>query len=391
MKKIEVSNGVYYIGVNDRKKTLFENNWPLPNGVSYNSYLICDQKSALIDTLEFGSKDDYLDVIADHLDGKELDYLIVNHMEPDHSSMIGVILKFYPKIKIVGNSKTFKMLEAYYKLSTDNFIEVKDGDSLDLGYHKLSFVMTPWVHWPETMMTYDTTHKMLFSCDAFGSFGTLDGNIFDDEVNFDFYEDEMRRYYSNIVGKYSAMVQKAFAKLQGVELKYICPSHGPVWRDNPLKVVSLYDKWSKHEAEEGVVIAFASMYGNTEKMADYLARLIAERGVKNIKVYDVSKTHVSYLINEIWKYKSVILGSCAYNSVMHPMMTQLCHELEVVNPKNKNFALFGSYSWNGGGVKSLKEFVQKMSWNEVAEAVELIGAPDESKMAGFEQIAKNIL
>lgn len=335
MKKIEVSNGVYYIGVNDRKKTLFENNWPLPNGVSYNSYLICDQKSALIDTLEFGSKDDYLDVIADHLDGKELDYLIVNHMEPDHSSMIGVILKFYPKIKIVGNSKTFKMLEAYYKLSTDNFIEVKDGDSLDLGYHKLSFVMTPWVHWPETMMTYDTTDKMLFSCDAFGSFGTLDGNIFDDEVNFDFYEDEMRRYYSNIVGKYSAMVQKAFAKLQGVELKYICPSHGPVWRDNPLKVVSLYDKWSKHEAEEGVVIAFASMYGNTEKMADYLARLIAERGVKNIKVYDVSKTHVSYLINEIWKYKSVILGSCAYNSVMHPMMTQLCHELEVVNPKIK--------------------------------------------------------
>lgn len=391
MKQIVISNKIYYLGTNDRKKSLFENNWPLPNGVAYNSYLINDSKSALIDTLEFGSKDDYLDQISLLLRGKNLDYLIVNHMEPDHSSMIGILLKFYPSLKIVSNIKAYKMLEAYFNINPDNFMEIKEGDVLDLGYHKLTFYITPWVHWPETMMTYDTTDKVLFSCDAFGSFGTLDGGIFDDEINFDRYEDEMRRYYSNIVGKYSNMVQKAFAKLNGVDIKIICPSHGPVWRGNPAKAVELYDKWSRYESEEGVVIAFASMYGNTEKMADYVARLIAENGIKNIRVYDVSKTHVSYILSDIWKYKSVILGSCAYNAGMHPMMEHLCHELSVINPKDKNYALFGSYSWNGGGLKSLVSFAEKMTWNKVSEPVELMGAPDTNKMKGFQSIADNII
>ncbi len=391
MKQIVISNKIYYLGTNDRKKSLFENNWPLPNGVAYNSYLINDSKSALIDTLEFGSKDDYLDQISLLLGGKNLDYLIVNHMEPDHSSMIGILLKFYPSLKIVSNIKAYKMLEAYFNINPDNFMEIKEGDVLDLGYHKLTFYITPWVHWPETMMTYDTTDKVLFSCDAFGSFGTLDGGIFDDEINFDRYEDEMRRYYSNIVGKYSNMVQKAFAKLNGVDIKIICPSHGPVWRGNPAKAVELYDKWSRYESEEGVVIAFASMYGNTEKMADYVARLIAENGIKNIRVYDVSKTHVSYILSDIWKYKSVILGSCAYNAGMHPMMEHLCHELSVINPKDKNYALFGSYSWNGGGLKSLVSFAEKMTWNKVSEPVELMGAPDTNKMKGFQSIADNII
>lgn len=367
------------------------NNWMVHQlGVSYNSYLICDNKSALIDTLEFGSKDDYIDQIAEILEGKNLDYLIVNHMEPDHSSMIGILLKFYPQLKIVSNIKAFKMLEAYFGLTSNSFIEVKDNEILDLGYHKLSFHITPWVHWPETMMTYDTTDKVLFSCDAFGSFGTLDGGIFDDEINFEWYEDEMRRYYSNIVGKYSNMVQKAFAKLQDVEIKVICPSHGPVWRSNPGKAIELYDKWSRYESEEGVIIAFASMYGNTEKMADYLARLISEKGVKNIRIYDVSKTHASFILSDIWKYKTVILGSCAYNAGMHPMMEHLCHELTVLNPKDKNYALFGSYSWNGGGLKSLLAFADKMTWNKIAEPVELIGAPNLLKMEGFKKIAENI-
>ncbi|MDX9781665.1 MAG: FprA family A-type flavoprotein [Bacteroidales bacterium] len=391
MKQIVISNKIYYLGTNDRKKSLFENNWPLPNGVAYNSYLINDSKSALIDTLEFGSKDDYLDQISSLLGGKNLDYLIVNHMEPDHSSMIGTLLKFYPSLKIVSNIKAYKMLEAYFKINPENFMEIKEGDELNLGYHKLTFYITPWVHWPETMMTYDTTDKVLFSCDAFGSFGTLDGGIFDDEINFDRYEDEMRRYYSNIVGKYSNMVQKAFAKLNGLDIKIICPSHGPVWRGNPEKAVELYDKWSRYESEEGVVIAFASMYGNTEKMADYVARLISENGIKNIRVYDVSKTHVSYILSDIWKYKSVILGSCAYNAGMHPMMEHLCHELSVINPKDKNYALFGSYSWNGGGLKSLIAFAEKMTWNKVSEPVELMGAPDTIKMQGFQSIADNIV
>lgn len=391
MKKIIVSNKAHYIGVNDRKKNLFENNWPLPYGVTYNSYLIADQKTALIDTLEFGSKDNYIEEIEAILQEKTLDYLVLNHMEPDHSSMIGWIIKRYPQVKIVTNSKAFKMLDAYYGIDKESIHEVKDGETLDLGYHKLKFIMTPWVHWPETMMTYDMTDAMLFSCDAFGSFGTLDGGIFDDEINFTFYEDEMRRYYSNIVGKYSHMVQKAFEKLKGVPVKFICPSHGPVWRKNPEKAIELYNKWSLHEAEQGVVIAFASMYGNTEKMADYVARLIAERGVKNIRIYDVSKTHASYILNDIWKYKGVILGSSAYNSKMHPMMQHLCNELEILNPKNKNYALFGSYSWSGGGLKSLIPFAEKMSWEMVADSVEVMGSPKISEMEGFKEIANKIL
>jgi flavorubredoxin len=391
MKKIVVSNKVFYLGTNDRKKSLFENNWPLPNGVSYNSYLIADDKTALIDTLEFGSKEDYLEEIELILEGRELDYLIVNHMEPDHSSMIGWIIRRYPKVKIVANVKAFKMLDAYFGVNAESLHEVKDGEELNLGYHNLKFILTPWVHWPETMMTYDTSDKILFSCDAFGTFGTLDGGIFDDEINFNFYEDEMRRYYSNIVGKYSHMVQKAFTKLQGTDIRFICPSHGPIWRTNPAKAVELYDKWSRHEAEEGVVIAFASMYGNTEKMADYVARLIAERGIKNIRVYDVSKTHVSFILNDIWKYKSLILGSSAYNAGMHPMMQHLCNELEVLNPKNKNFALFGSYSWSGGGLKSLSAFAEKMEWTQTAPPVELMGSPSELKMEGFAEIAKTII
>lgn len=392
MKKIIVSNRIHYIGVNDRRKALFENNWPLPQGVAYNSYLISDEKSILIDTLEFGSKDDYIDEIEAILQGKPLDFLVVNHMEPDHSSMIGLLLRVFPSMKIIGNNKTFKILEAYYKLKPEQFHEVSDGQELDLGYHKLKFVMTPWVHWPETMMTYDMTDKVLFSCDAFGSFGTLDGGVFDDEIDFETrYEGEMLRYYSNIVGKYSNMVQKALAKLDGFPVKFVCPSHGPVWRKDPLKVISLYDKWSKYESEPGVVIVFASMYGNTEKMADYIARLIAEKGEKNIIIHDVSKTHVSYILRDIWKYSSLILGSCAYNAGMHPMMAQLCHELEVAAPKNKRYSLFGSYSWSGGGLKMLESFSSKMSWQLAEKPVEVLGIPDHDKMEGFISIADKLI
>ncbi|OFY45073.1 MAG: flavodoxin [Bacteroidetes bacterium GWF2_40_14] len=392
MKDIVVSNKVYYLGTNDRKKQLFENNWPLPNGVAYNSYLIADEKSVLIDTLEFGSKSDYLEEIDRILEGRKLDYLVINHMEPDHASMTGMMLRYYPELKIVGNIKTFKMLEAYFGLDKMQFIEVSDSEILDIGYHKLKFVLTPWVHWPETMMTYDITDHILFSCDAFGGFGTLDGGIFDDEINFEPYLlDEMRRYYSNIVGKYSHMVQKALAKLNGLSVRFVCPSHGPVWRKDPGKVIGLYDNWSKHISEDGVVIAYASMYGNTEKMADFAARLMAENGIRNIKIYDVSKTHISYIISDIWRYKSLVLGSCAYNTGMHPMMVHLCHELEVVNPKDKNYALFGSYSWSGGGLKSLLSFAEKMNWNLVSDPIDLIGSPNVAKMEGFQNIANKIL
>lgn len=386
---VPVVGKVHWIGVNDRRKSLFENIWPLHRGVSYNSYLIVDEKTALVDTIEDRVAGNYIERIERLLDGRSLDYLIINHMEPDHSGEIKEIFNHFKGVRLVGNARTFKMVEAYWGINK-NLIQVDDGDTLDLGHHKLKFFMTPWVHWPETMMTFDQTEQILFSGDAFGSFGALDGGIFDDEINFDFFEDEMRRYYSNIVGKYSNMVQKAFAKLKGVSIRVIASTHGPVWRANPQQVIELYDRWSRFEAEVGVVIAFASMYGNTEAIADYIARKINENGIKNIIVHDVSKTHISYLINDIWKYRGLVLGSCAYNSEMFPFMEQLTRELTHMGIKNKKLALFGSYSWNGGGVKNLLKFAEEAKLELVSQPAEIYGKPNAENLLQFDELAKKI-
>lgn len=382
MNSIKIKERVHYLGVNDRKKHLFENNWPLPYGVAYNSYLITDEKNALIDTLEYGSRPDYLDSIRALLNGKPLDYLIINHMEPDHSSMIGEIIRNFPEVKVVANNRTKIILDHYYPMDDERFLQIAEGDVLDMGYHKLTFVMVPWVHWPETMVTYDTTDQILFSCDAFGSFGTLDGGIFDDEVEFDeVKESEMRRYYSNIVGKWSGMVQKAFAKLKGVPVSVICPSHGLIWRKDPAKVLGLYDRWSKQISEDGIVIIYASMYGNTEYMADHIARELCERGIRKIQVFDASKTHPSFLLNEIWKYKGLILGSCAYNASMHPMMSALTHEIAMSAPTGKVLGIFGSSSWNGAGVKALKAAAESMKMTPVCDPLEILGVAEASKLS----------
>lgn len=389
--KINVSEKIYWLGVNDRRKNLFENLWPLPKGVSYNSYLITDDKTALLDTIEMGTGGDYVGWI-EHLLGEhgktELDYLIVNHMEPDHSGEIGEIIRRWPNIQVVGNGKTFQILKHYYPQIT-NTLEVKDGDTLKLGSHELKFILTPFVHWPETMMTYDMTDKVLFSADAFGTFGALDGGIFDDEIDFERdYEDEMRRYYSNIVGKYGPMVQKAFEKLKDTEIRTICSLHGPVWRSKPETVIGLYDCWSRCQAEDGVVIVYGSMYGNNAQTADYIARKCVEAGIPRVKVFDVSKTHESYLISEIWKYRGVILGSCAYNGSMFPRMEHLTTELTHYSPKNKFLALFGSFSWTGGGVRGLKTFAEAIGWEEIAEPVDIQGVPTPEKLAPCDQIAQ---
>lgn len=385
---VKVTDKVYWIGGNDRRTSLFENMWPIPNGISYNSYLIIDEKVALVDTIEFGSSDDYLDKIEELIDGKTIDYLIINHMEPDHSGAIKTIVEKYPNIKLVGNLKTFKIIESYFGYQ-DKWYQIEDGDELNLGHHNLKFVMTPWVHWPETMMTYDLTEKILFSGDAFGSFGALDGGIFDDEIEFEeYYKDEMRRYYSNIVGKYSNMVQKAFKKLEGIDIKYVCSTHGPIWRTDVNKVLSLYDKWSKFETEEGVVIIYGSMYGNTAKLADSIARKLSEQGIKKIRIHDASKTHISYLINDIWRYKGVILGSCAYNSEMLPTMENLTRTLEHMGVKDRLLGLFGSYSWNGGGVKALYKFNETIQWELVSEPVDTKGIPGNEAFDRCGTIAK---
>lgn len=387
----KILDTLYRIGTNDRKKALFENNWPLPYGIAYNSYLILDKKTALLDTIEYGSDSAYMDEITKTLNGRDLDYLIIHHMEPDHAGMIGQILAAYPKATVVTNARAFKLLDAYFQNTENKRSEVKEGETLNLGHHKLQFAMTPMVHWPESMVSYDLTDHVLFSQDAFGTFGTLDGGIFDDEINIDFYKEEMLRYYSNIVGRFSTQVQKAFEKLASLPIDIICPVHGPIWRNDPSAVFALYDKWSKHQAEEGVVIIYASMYGNTERTADYIARKLAEQGLKNIRVYNASTTHPSFLLREIWKYKGVILGSCSYNTGMHPLMNHLCHEIEIMSPKNKVFTLFGGYSWSGGGLKNLQVFSQKMvqqnQWTEVDPGIEIIGAPSDTALSQFDNLA----
>ena len=392
MKEIKITENIWYVGVNDRRKELFENNWPLPYGVSYNSYLINDQKCALIDTVEAGSCTDYIEKIERVLNGKPLDYLIINHLEPDHASMINTVKAIFPNVKLVGNNQTFKILQHYYKTSEQDFILIKDGDKLELGARTLQFFLVPWVHWPETMVTYEVSSQTLFSCDAFGGFGTLDGGIYDTNNDFEgFYLSEMRRYYSNIVGKYSNMVQKALAKLQGLPIKMIAPSHGLLW-NNPGKVVELYDKWSRYEAEKGVVIIYASMYGNTAQMADYIGNLIGSTGMP-VRTYDVSKTHVSHLLNEIWKYKGIILGTCAYNTKMHPMMEHLCNEIDLSQPKGKKVALFGTSSWNGAGAKALKKFVEEYDGFElVAPVAETFGSVSPEKVdEAIAELAKTMV
>ncbi|KJF45529.1 MULTISPECIES: FprA family A-type flavoprotein [Draconibacterium] len=369
MLQVNLAEDIYYLGFNDRRTHLFENIWPIPHGVSYNSYLIVDEKIALVDTVERAFIDDYLDAIEEIIGDREVDYLIINHMEPDHSGALKAIVHRYPNITLVGNKKTFGFVESYY-MKPENIHMVHDDHVLDLGKHKLQFQMIPMVHWPETMVTFEETNQILFSGDAFGSYGTMDGGIFDDEINLDFYEVEVMRYFTNIVGKYCPHTQRAIKKLAGLDIKMIAATHGPIWRSDLNWILKRYNKWSSYDLDQGVVIVYGSMYGNTKKMAETIARQIAVRGIKNIRVYDASKTHSSYIINDIFKYKGFIVGSAAYNNAMFPNVETLLTTIEHMAPKDHLLGIFGNYSWNGGGVKNLKTFAEKIKWDMVYEPIE---------------------
>ena len=389
----KITDDVTWIGVNDRKTERFENYIPLPYGVTYNSYFIDDEKTCVIDAVELGSASTFLDKIAECLQGRKLDYVVVNHVEPDHSSGLKEVIKIHPDVKIVGNSKTIGMLRAFcFDFPEENFVAVKEGDILDLGKHKLTFVMMPMVHWPESMTTYDTTDKILFSNDAFGSFGALDGGIFDDQVNFEFYEGEMRRYYSNIVGKYGMQVNNVIKKLANVEIKYICPSHGLLWRDDIAKVISLYQNWAKFEPQaEGVVIVYGSMYGNTAKMAEVLGRKLNCCGIKEVKIYDASKTDHTFIISEIWKYKGLMIGSCAHNNSVYPKIQPLLHKLGNYGLKNRYLGIFGTMMWSGGGVRGIQAFADDLKGIEVVgEPVEVKGTPKAEDIAKLEAVAEEM-
>lgn len=365
----EIADNVFYVGVNDRQKQLFENLWPLPCGVSYNSYLIIDEKTVLMDTVDACYADIFLKKIEDALQGRTLDYLVVNHMEPDHAGSIRLLRQQYPEVQIIGNSKTFGMLEGYHGI-TGGVHEVKEGDTLSVGKHQLQFFMAPMVHWPEVMLTYDMTDKILFSADAFGTFGTLDGGIIDGEMNVEHYWEEMIRYYSNIVGKYGNPVQRALQKLAGVDIQTICSLHGPVWRTHKEKTFSIYDRLSKYEAEEGVVIIYGSMYGNTEQMAEAVASSLAANGVRNIVMHNVSKSHSSYIIKDVFKYKGVIIGSPTYSNQLFPEIESILSKIQIREIKDRYFGYFGSFTWAGAAVKRLATFPEQMKWEVVGEPVE---------------------
>lgn len=376
--KTEITNGIHYVGVNDRHKHIFEGLWPLPYGVSYNSYIIADEKIALVDTVEADFFTQYLDNIRSVIGDRPIDYIIVNHMEPDHSGSLTLIKKYYPNAKIVGNKKTFGMMQGFYRVGNDadgDTIEVKNGDTLQLGSHTLAFTLVPMVHWPETMVTLDTTANVLFSGDAFGCFGALNGAYIDAEMNCDIYWDEMLRYYSNIVGKYGTPVQQALKKLAGVKMDYICSTHGPVWHEHIERVVGMYDRLSRYEGADGLVIAYASMYGNTERAAEVIARAASEAGVKNIIMHDVSRTHHSYIIADIFRYRALILGAPTYNNGLYPQMESLLSELAGRDMKNRLLGWFGSFSWAGKAVKTIGE------WNETRLHFEPVGTPVEIKQS----------
>ena len=374
--KTPIAENIFFVGVNDRQKELFENYLPLPEGVAYNSYLIIDEKIALIDTVDIPLVEVYFAKIDAILQGRTVDYLIVNHVEPDHAGSIGLLRQKFPNIQIVGNAKTFDMLNGYFGINT-GLHEVKEGDSLPLGKRTLTFYTAPMVHWPEVMVTYENQDKILFSADAFGCFGTVDGDYLDSRINTDKYWDEMRRYYACIVGKFDVPTQNALKKLSALEIKTICSDHGPVWQKEISKVVNLYDKWSRYEAEEeGVVIAYGSMYGNTQQLTEAVAEGIVAGGVKNVIVYNVSKTDTSFILSDIFKYKALIVGSPTYMGDVYPLIEKLLFAIEHRGIKNRLYSCFGSFTWAGTAVKQLTAFAQTMNW-------ELVGNPVENKQAVF--------
>lgn len=383
---VEIKENIFWIGVNDRRTHLFENYWPLPKGVAYNSYIILDEKVAVIDTVERSRMDDYLESLQTTLQGRKVDYLIINHMEPDHTGSINALLCHYPELTVVGNAKTFPMLESYYGIRK-NLLEVKEGDSLSLGKRELQFYLVPMLHWPETMVTYIPQENILFSGDVFGAFGTLDGGIFDDQLDLDYLEEEISRYYSNIVGKYGAPAQTALKKLNTLTFNMICATHGPIWRTHVCDIIAKYEKWSKYETETGVVIAYSSMYGHTENMADFIARFLVEKGIRKIRIHDTSKTHPSYIINDIFRYKGVILGSCAYNGGIFPTMETLLSELEHMGIKNHLAGFFANKTWAGGAVPRFTQFTDKMKWEIVCPHAEATGSPSPSDIEECRNIA----
>ena len=384
--KVTISDSIKYIGVDDKTIDLFESQYVVPNGVSYNSYLILDEKIAVMDTVDKRKTDEWLQNLESELCGKTPNYLVISHLEPDHSSNIKVVLKKYPDIKLVGNAKTFNMLPQFFDIDlTDKTITVKEGDTLDLGTHKLTFAMAPMVHWPEVMVEYESTEKILFSADGFGKFGALDTD--------EDWACEARRYYFNICGKYGTQVQALLKKAAALDIKTICPLHGPILTENLSYYIGLYDTWSKYEAEtDGVFIAYSSIHGNTEKAALKLYDILKEKTDKKISIADLSRTDLAEDIEDAFRYSKMVIAAPTYDGGIFPIMNDFLHHLKIKGYKNRKVAIVENGSWGPMAGKIMKEYMESMKDIEICPtAVTIRSAMKDENVTQLEALADEIL
>lgn len=391
-----VTEDLYWVGANDHRLALFENIHPIPRGVSYNAYLLLDEKSVLFDTVDWSACRQLLENVEHLLGGRGLDYLVINHMEPDHGASIEEILLRYPKVKIISTEKAFMLMRQFgFQVDGHELIEVKEGDTQSFGKHVVTFVAAPMVHWPEAMVTFDTTNGVLFSADAFGSFGALDGKLFADEVDFDRdWIDDARRYYTNIVGKYGPHVTHLLKKAGTIDIKMLCPLHGPVWRENIPYLLDKYVHWATYEPEEkGVVVAYASMYGNTEAAAQALASKLCEKGMTNVWLYDVSNTHVSYLISETFRLSHVVLASVTYNLGIYPVMYGFLQDMKALNLQKRTVAIVENGSWACKSGDLMQKFLddEMKGITVLNERLSLASSLGEGKEAELDALANAIL
>ncbi|MFP4082440.1 MAG: FprA family A-type flavoprotein [Candidatus Aminicenantes bacterium] len=388
MPAIQIKPDIFWIGVNDRTTDLFEGLWPISReGVSYNSYLINDEKKAVIDLTKSFKGDEYLAQIDEVTDVTKIDYVVVNHMEPDHSGLIRTLRRISPQVTILGSAKTKEMLEGFFSIK-ENVRVVSDGETLSLGKKTLKFFSTPFLHWPETIMTYEASDRILFSCDAFGGYGAIHDAIFDDQCeNLDFYKKEALRYYVNIVANYSPRVLAAAEKLADVPVDIIAPSHGLIWRQNSSLIVDLYKKWAgyaKGRTEPEVTLVYGSMYGCTEIMMNAVAQGISEAGVP-VEIFDASRTHVGYILPSLWKRRGVMMGASTYEVSLFPPVGEVLNMAAHKHIKNKKAAFFGSYGWSGGALRNLKKIIEPLKW-DLVEALEFVGCPDEDEIRKGKQM-----
>ncbi|MEW5815091.1 MAG: FprA family A-type flavoprotein [Spirochaetota bacterium] len=387
MAAVEIGKGVFWIGVNDRTTDLFEGLWPITQeGVSYNSYIINDEKKVLIDLAKAIKTDVFFDHIAEIVEIHDLDYLVINHMEPDHTGVLRTLKRMSPKLTILCAPKAKSMLKNYYEI-TANIREVQDGEKLNTGTRELQFFHIPFVHWPETMATYDLSEKILFSCDAFGGYGALTGAIFDDECHdLEFYKQESLRYYANIIAKFSKPVLNAIEKLKEIPIEVIAPSHGLIWRKNPGVIVQLYKQWAEYAAGKtnpAITLVYGSMYGNTETMMNAVAQGISRERVP-VEIFDVARTHASYILASLWTRAGVMIGAPTYEAGLFPPMTHILEMAVLKRILNKTAAMFGSFGWSGGALKEIKRVIEPLNW-ELNDTFEFQGGPTEENLRKGEE------